>query len=65
MDHGAGLLSGRLSDRFTPGIVCCVVLFIVTLALTGLYLFAADRAAALILMTVCTAGLFAVSAPEQ
>lgn len=59
------LLSGRLSDRFTPGIVCCVVLFIVTLALTGLYLFAADRAAALILMTVCTAGLFAVSAPEQ
>lgn len=59
------LISGRMSDRFSPGIVGCVVLFGVSLSLMGLYLFSKNAAAALFLMTLCTAGLFAVSAPEQ
>lgn len=59
------LIGGRLSDRFTPGRVGAVVQGVICVTLLALFFFSASPWAAAILMTVCTAGLFAVSSPEQ
>ena len=56
------LVSGRLSDRYTPGKVgttmICVVLLLIFFLSPYPWLSA-------LLMCLCTAGLFAVSSPEQ
>lgn len=59
------LIGGRLSDRFTPGRVAAVVQGVICIALLGIFFLSWSPLASAILMTVCTAGLFAVSSPEQ
>ena len=58
------LVSGRLSDRYTPGKVGTVVQALIAVVLLLFFLSPYAWLAAL-LMCLCTAGLFAVSSPEQ
>lgn len=59
------LISGRLSDRFTPAKVGSVSQALICIVLLLLFFFSSHPWAAALLMTLCTAGLFAVSSPEQ
>lgn len=59
------LASGRLSDRYTPGLVGTIVQGSLCLILLAIYFTADNPWISAILMTLCTAGLFAVSSPEQ
>lgn len=59
------LMSGRLSDRFTPGRVAAVTQGFLSVALF-LFFFCATRPwLAVILMCICTTCVFALSAPQQ
>lgn len=67
---GAGMVagnlsSGRLSDRHTPSLVGMSSQAMICIALLAIFLLAQHKAAAVVLMCICTAGLFAVSGPEQ
>lgn len=59
------LLSGRLSDRFTPGKVAAIAQFIICFVLLAIFFLASVSWLTVILMCLCTAGLFAVSSPQQ
>ena len=59
------LIGGRLSDRFSPGRVGAVVQGMIAITLLAIFFSAQIPWLAVLLMTVCTAGLFAVSSPEQ
>lgn len=59
------LVSGRLSDRYTPGKVGATVQGLICLVLLAIFFFSPNPWASAILMALCTAGLFAVSSPEQ
>lgn len=59
------LVSGRLSDRYTPGKVGTTVQGLICLVLLAIFFFSPNPWASAILMALCTAGLFAVSSPEQ
>lgn len=59
------LVSGRLSDRFTPGKVGTVVQASIAVVLGLIFFLSPNPWLAALLMTLCTAGLFAVSSPEQ
>lgn len=59
------LASGRLSDRYTPGRVGTIVQGCLCLILLAIYFTAENPWLSAALMTLCTAGLFAVSSPEQ
>lgn len=59
------LISGRLSDRFTPGRVGTVAQALICLMLLLIFFLSPYNWAAALLMCLCTAGLFAVSSPEQ
>lgn len=59
------LVSGRLSDRYQPGRVAMYTQGIVVLALLLIFFFAQYGWLSALLMMVCTAGLFAVSSPQQ
>lgn len=59
------LASGRLSDRYTPGRVAQWTQGILCIALAAIFFLAPCKWVAPMLMTICTAGLFAVSSPEQ
>lgn len=59
------LAGGRLSDRFTPEQVARWTLALAVAGLVGIFFLARVPAAALALMTLCTAALFCVSAPQQ
>lgn len=59
------LASGRLSDRYTPGRVAQWTQGLLCFILLAIFLFAPVKWIAPLLMAVCTAGLFAVSSPEQ
>lgn len=59
------LVSGRLSDRYTPGRVGTVVLGILSISLVLVFFFSSNPWCSALLMALCTAGLFAVSGPEQ
>ena len=59
------LVSGRMSDRYTPGKVGTVVQAMICVVLLLIFFFSPNPWCAAILMTLCTAGLFAVSSPEQ
>ena len=59
------LVSGRLSDRYTPGKVGTVVQALIAVVLLLLFFLSPYAWLAALLMCLCTAGLFAVSSPEQ
>lgn len=59
------LVSGRMSDRYTPGKVGTVVQGMICLVLLLIFFLSPNPWCSAILMTLCTAGLFAVSSPEQ
>ena len=59
------LVSGRMSDRYTPGKVGMVVQGMICVILLLIFLLSPHPWCSAILMTLCTAGLFAVSSPEQ
>ena len=59
------LISGRLSDRYTPGRVAMTVQGALCLVLLLIFFLSPNPWCSAILMTLCTAGLFAVSSPEQ
>ena len=56
------LVSGRLSDKYTPG---KVVQGMICIVLLMLFFLSPNPWCSAILMALCTAGLFAVSSPEQ
>lgn len=59
------LVSGRMSDRYTPARVGTVVQGLIALLLLSLFFGAEVHWLAPLLMALCTAALFAVSTPEQ
>lgn len=59
------LVSGRMSDRYTPGKVGTMVQAMICVVLLLIFFLSPNPWCAAILMTLCTAGLFAVSSPEQ
>lgn len=59
------LVSGRMSDRFTPGRVAFSMQVLICLALLGLFFSFPLPWISVLLMCVCTFGLFAVSSPLQ
>ena len=59
------LVSGRMSDRYTPGKVGTVVQGMICVILLLIFFLSPHPWCSAILMTLCTAGLFAVSSPEQ
>ena len=60
-----GLASGRLSDRFSPSKVTCLVAAFTIVLLPSIYLFAADKAVSVVLMFLATACLFGIGGPLQ
>lgn len=59
------LVSGRLSDRFMPGRVAATVQGSVAVILLLMFFLSGHRFPAALLMFLCTAGLFALSSPQQ
>lgn len=59
------LTSGRLSDKYSPARVAGCTQAVVAVALTLIFVFAGCGWLSAALMVVCTAGLFAVSSPQQ
>ena len=59
------LVSGRLSDRYTPGKVGTVVQGMICILLLMIFFLSPNPWCSAILMALCTAGLVAVSSPEQ
>ena len=59
------LISGRMSDRYTPGRVTMVVQAGICLTLLAIFFLASNPWMSVLLMILCTAGLFAVSSPGQ
>ena len=59
------LISGRLSDRYTPGRVGTVGQGLICVTLLLIFFLSPNAWCSALLMTLCTAGLFAVSSPEQ
>lgn len=59
------LISGRLSDKYTPGHVAAFVQACLFVFLLLIFFFSYVSWASVLLMTLCTAGLFALSSPQQ
>ena len=59
------LVSGRLSDKYAPGRVGMVVQGRICIVLLLIFFLSPHPWCSAILMALCTAGLFAVSSPEQ
>ena len=59
------LVSGRLSDRYTPGKVGTTVQAMICIVLLLIFFLSTYPWLSALLMCLCTAGLFAVSSPEQ
>ena len=59
------LTSGRLSDRYSPGRVTATTQAVVVCALLLIFALSTHGWLSAGLMVVCTAGLFAVSSPQQ
>ena len=59
------LISGRLSDRYTPGKIGTAAQALICIMLLLIFFLPPYKWAAALLMCLCTAGLFAVSSPEQ
>lgn len=61
----ANLVSGRLCDRYTPGIIATICQVIAVFALLGVAAFGQNTLACLILVCIIAGMLFAVGSPEQ
>lgn len=59
------LLGGKLSDKFSPSIVASLTQLAACLTLIMIFFTASNAYLSIILMCVCTACLFAISAPQQ
>lgn len=59
------LIGGRLSDRFTPGRVAATAQGAICFLLLSIFFLSSVSWLTVILMIGCTAGLFAVSSPQQ
>lgn len=59
------LISGRLSDKYSPGKVGTTAQALICFILLLMFFLSPYKWAAALLMCLCTAGLFAVSSPEQ
>ena len=59
------LISGRMSDRYTPGQVGMVVQGLICITLLLIFFLSPNPWCSALLMALCTAGLFAISSPEQ
>lgn len=59
------LVSGRLSGRYTPGKVGTTVQAMICIVLLLIFFLSPYPWLSALLMCLCTAGLFAVSSPEQ
>lgn len=59
------LAGGRLTDRYGPGKVAASSQGVMCLALLSIFFLAQNPIASVVLMVVCTTGLFTVSAPQQ
>ena len=59
------LVSGRLSERYTPGKVGTTVQAMICIVLLLIFFLSPYPWLSALLMCLCTAGLFAVSSPEQ
>ena len=59
------LISGRMSDRYTPGRVGVVVQGLICITLLLIFFLSPNPWCSALLMALCTAGLFAISSPEQ
>lgn len=59
------LVSGRLSDRFSPGKVAASVQSLTFMLLILIFFFASISWLSVVLMCLCTASLFALSSPQQ
>lgn len=67
---GAGMyigniLGGKLSDKYAPSLVAGITQFVACISLTLIFFFGRNPFISIILMMICTACLFAVSAPQQ
>ena len=67
---GAGMcvgnvVSGKLSDKFSPSKVAGFTQLLAAIALAGIFFFSSNPVVSVVLMCICTACLFAVSAPQQ
>lgn len=61
----ANLVSGRLCDRYTPGIIATICQVIAVFALLGVAAFGQNTLACLVLVCIIAGMLFAVGSPEQ
>lgn len=59
------LISGRMSDRYTPGRVGMVIQGLICITLLLIFFLSPNPWCSALLMALCTAGLFAISSPEQ
>lgn len=59
------ILSGRLSDIYSPARVATAVQLLMGFSLLLIFFLSQYAVLSVVLMTVCTAGLFALSAPQQ
>ena len=59
------LLGGKLSDKFSPSIVASLTQLTACIALIMIFFTASNAYLSIILMSLCTACLFAISAPQQ
>lgn len=59
------LTGGRLADRYTPGRVAAATQGMLALVLLALFFASGTPWLAVVLMCLCTAGLFGVSSPQQ
>ncbi|MCD8165204.1 MAG: MFS transporter AraJ [Bacteroides sp.] len=59
------LTSGKLSDRYSPGMVAAFSQGTICCVLLALFFLAGIPWMAVLLMCICTTGLFAVSTPQQ
>lgn len=59
------LVSGRLSDKYKPGRVAATVQACICLTLLLIFFLSSISWLSVVLMCLCTAGLFALSSPQQ
>lgn len=59
------LMSGKLSDRYSPGRIAAVMLFIAAVSLVMLFAFASCSLAAALLTVLSMLCMFAMSSPQQ
>lgn len=59
------LVGGRLSSRFSPGLVAALTQGCAALFLLSIFFFASHPVLMVVLMCLCTMSLFAVSSPQQ